>query len=148
MTENVERIARPRSVRWAECAYLAAIALHLAASAMIWDQTTAVYGAGLAIADLAFTLGLLLLLVLMTTRRGSRGARGVLAVLTALTAAYRLWQVLATEDGGTAIWLLGAQGAIMAAGAVLLFRPDTLAWFAVPPEEDEMDDDDDRDMVA
>lgn len=140
MTDILERLPRPPSVRRAEWAYFAAITLHLAVSAMIWDQTTAIYGAGLAIGDLAFTIGLLLLLTLLTTRRGSRGARIVLAILTAITVAYRFWQVAVTPDWGLAVLLLGLQGAAMAAGIVLLFLPDAQAWFALPPEDELMDD--------
>jgi hypothetical protein len=137
MPDIVVEAARPESVRLAEWTYLAAMALQLGVSAMIWDETVQVFGAGLAIADLAFTLGMVLLLLLLTTRRGSRGARIALAFLTGVTVAYRLWQFAVTEGAGTAVLLLLVQGLVMLAGAILLFRPDANAWFALPPDEEE-----------
>lgn len=140
---------RPKSVRWAEWAYLAAMAFHLGVSAMIWDETTQAFGAGLAIADLAFTLGLVLLLLLLTTRRGSRGARMTLVVLTVATVAYRLWQLSVSAGAGSfVLLLLGAQAVVMLAGAVLLFRPDASAWFALPPDEYDEDGDEEEEELA
>ncbi|GGB27516.1 hypothetical protein GCM10011380_16490 [Sphingomonas metalli] len=131
---------RPKSVIQAEWAYLAATALLVLGTVLVWEPLRLVYGTGLAAGVTAFIAGAFLLLILFTTRRGSPIARGLLVALTALGTISLLYQV---ATGQVALGLVGVvnivQVGLTIVGAVLLFRPAAALWFARPHDDWEED---------
>jgi hypothetical protein len=131
---------RPKSIIHAERVFLAAAALLVLGTALIWTPMVEAYGVGMAIGTTAFLVGLYLLLILFTTRRGSRIARGLLVGLVALSLAAQLWQIANGEVALGAIGVINTvQVLLTVVGAVLLFRPNAASWFARPHDTWEED---------
>jgi len=127
---------RPRAVAQAEWLYLAAVALLAVTTAMTWRPMVAQFGLSLSLGASGFAIGLYLLLTLLTTRRGSTVALWLLVLATVFAIGSLAWQV---ATGVLAVGWLGllnaAQAVLMLVGAVLLFRPASRAWFAMPDDE-------------
>ena len=118
---------RPKSIMLFERLYLAAIAIEVVRFAIEWPRLlhAAASDQWVRVASIAVSL----LLVLLTSRRRRRVAGLVLAALFVIG----LPMVAAIFQPGTdpaSSVSIGLQVLLQAAALLLLFRPDSRAWFA------------------
>src|SRR5687767_12462675 len=75
---------RPRTIAWFELLSLAGVALSLAFTVMIWEETTRALGLVVLSVVLAVFLSLFIMLILLVSRRRSRIAKWVMVAFAAL----------------------------------------------------------------
>lgn len=128
-------VVRPKSVVLGERLSFLAILLLVVLAVIGWSDT--VEQAGLAIAVIAngLLIGLFLLATLLTTRLASRGGLVLLIILTVLNLLGFLYQV---SSGALAEGTFGVLTTIQAASslvaAVILVRPNAMAWYRTMSE--------------
>jgi hypothetical protein len=126
---------RPQSIILFERIVLATIALGIVASVLNWQRTVASiqavgFGPGFIIAIQAVSVAVMLLLLYFIARRASEVAKWifiVLVVLGALNLLVSFKAVLAMGPGGM---ISPFQIVLQLVAIWLLFRPDSLEWFA------------------
>ena len=140
--EGGESMERPKSIAMFERCYLAAYAINIVSTAMIWSDLKAriapqeaMLGSWFLPVSMAIGFAIPLLLWYFIGWQGSAVAKWIASVFVAIGVAGLVLTLLLGRYPDGLAGLLGAVKLVLQIAAIwYIFRPDTRAWFGEKPE--------------
>jgi FtsH-binding integral membrane protein len=130
---------RPKSIQRFDIFYLGALALGLVSTAIGWNTTlermqadaaTAAIATPVMVGSIVIGFGISLLLWFFTSRMRSTIAKWILVFFTVIGVLSLAFTMLNGASPGGITGILGIVSTVLQiAAAVMLFRPDAVAWF-------------------